>query len=80
MLTLLSVYSESARQDFLLPTAENVTLCARAERFGLGRDIALTLSAAGGWHFTGPCMAAMFWGATYLYSRQISSLSFFSFL
>lgn len=48
MLTLLSVYSESARQDFLLPAAENVTLCARAERFGLGRDIALTLSAAGG--------------------------------
>lgn len=29
MLTLLSVYSESARQDFLLPAAENVTLCAR---------------------------------------------------
>ena len=59
MLTLLSVYSESARQDFLLPTAENVTLCARAERFGLGRDIALTLSAAGGWHFTGPCTASL---------------------
>ena len=59
MLTLLSVYSESARQDFLLPAAENVTLCARAERFGLGRDIALTLSAAGGWHFTGPCTASL---------------------
>ena len=59
MLTLLSVYSESARQDFLLPTAENVTLCARADRFGLGRDIALTLSAAGGWHFTGPCTASL---------------------
>ena len=59
MLTLLSVYSESARQDFLLPAAENVTLCARADRFGLGRDIALTLSAAGGWHFTGPCTASL---------------------
>ena len=59
MLTLLSVYSESARQDFLLPAAENVTLCARAERFGLGRDVALTLSAAGGWHFTGPCTASL---------------------
>ena len=59
MLTLLSVYSESARQDFLLPAAENVTLCARADRFGLGRDVALTLSAAGGWHFTGPCTASL---------------------
>lgn len=57
MLTLLSVYSESARQDFLLPAAENVTLCARADHFDLGRDAALTLSAAGGWHFTGPCAA-----------------------
>lgn len=59
MLTLLSVYSESARQDFLLPAAENVTLCACADRFGLGRDVALTLSAAGGWHFTGPCTASL---------------------
>lgn len=58
MQTILSVYSECALKEYVLPAAQNTetALAVRSDVFGLGEDLTLTLeNSDGNWRFTGTC-------------------------